>query len=171
MFGMEKSDTKEIEKDKAINKEVENFANNLKSELGKNEIKDEKSSSFSTDNEESADFDLSVSDILDILGDDSVKSFLAMPEKMAVKFALKDIPETDRSRFQINPEGDKRFTELKLRLTKKIIQKYGGNLNAKVSPEIALAAITAVSCSFVYVQLKAEVNRYLIEQEMLKKSA
>lgn len=168
MFGMDK---KENESDTKVTKEIDNFANNLKSELNKNETKEDKTSSFSADNENDADFDLSVSDLLDILGDDNIKSFLAMPEKMAVKLAIKNIPEKDRSRFEISPEGDKRFGDLKLRLTKKIIQKYGGNMNAKVSPEIALAAITMVSCSFVYVQMKAETNRYLIEQELLKKSA
>ena len=94
-----------------------------------------------------------------------------MPEKMAIKLAIKNIPEKDRSRFDVNTERDKGFSDLKLRLLKKIIQKHGGNLNAKVSPEIALTAITLVSCSMVYIQIKSEADRYLIEQEMIKKSA
>ena len=168
MFGLDKN---ENESDKKVNKEIDNFANNLKSELNKNETKEEKSSSFNTDNENDADFDLSVSDLIDILGDDNIKSFLAMPEKMAIKLAIKNIPEKDRSRFDVNTERDKGFSDLKLRLLKKIIQKHGGNLNAKVSPEIALTAITLVSCSMVYIQIKSEADRYLIEQEMIKKSA
>ncbi len=171
MLGLGKSEEKVTESNGKENKELDNFAKGLASELGKNEVREEKSALSATNVESDTDFDLTLGDLLDILGDDNIKSFLAMPEKMAIKLAIKNIPEEDRGRFKIVTESDKRFSDIKLRLTKRLIQKYGGDLNVKVSPEIALMVVTTVSCSTVYIQMKVEADRYLKELEMLKKGA
>lgn len=152
------------------NKNVEAFAKNLKGDLEGFGEKDEKNSNNVQNNEDDPDFDLTVADVLDLIGDDNIKAFLNLPEKTAIKFALKTIPEKDRINFKINSKDDRHFADLKLRLSKKLIQKYGGNLNAKVSPELALLAIMIVSSTLAFVQTKGEVNRYLIDLKRIEEN-
>lgn len=152
-------------------KNIESFAKNLKNDLFDIGEKNEKTANFDQTDKDDSDFSLTVSDCLDLIGEDNLAAFLNLPEKISSEFALKVIPKEDRNKFKYDAKDNKHFAGLKVRLTKKLIEKYGGNLNAKVSPEIALLCIMAVSCTLVYIQTKSAVDAYLFDLQTLKSAA
>lgn len=150
------------------NKNIETFSKMLRSDLDNFGGSDEKTLNNNQNNEINPDFDLTARDILDLIGDDNIKSLLNFPEKASAQLALKIIPEKDRANFQIGSKNDSKFADMKLRLANKILDKYGSDLNVKVSPEIALAAITVLSVTMVFVQTRTEANRYVSDLQKIE---
>lgn len=165
---MNEFDEKTVKENNSENKNIETFSKMLRNDLDSFGGSDEKAQNNTQTSEVNSDFDLTARDILDLIGDDNIKNLLNLPEKMGASLALKSIPEKDRADFKINTKDDNKFSDMKLRLANKIIQKYGSDLNVKVSPEIALLAVTALSTTMVFAQVKVEANRYVADLEKVR---
>lgn len=160
----QKNDLENPEKTK-----LQDFTKLLKADLANfGENNNEKTAINNQTSEVNPDFDLTARDILDLIGDDNIKAFLNFPEKGAAQLALKVIPEKDRGRFKIGAKDDNKFADMKLRLANKILEKYGSDLNVKVSPEIALIAITGFSTAMVFTQTRVEANRFIHDLALLE---
>lgn len=149
-------------------KNIETFSKMLKGDLDNFGRTDEKVSNDNENNSVNPDFDLTARDLLELIGDDNIKAFLNFPEKASAHLALKVIPEKDRANFQIGSTNDNKFADMKLRLANKILDKYGSDLNVKVSPEIALAVIMFLSSTLVFVQTRAEATRYVADLQLIE---
>lgn len=156
------------EKTTKENNSVEQFSKMLRNDLDSFGGLDEKTTINNQNTAVNPDFDLTARDLLDLIGDDNIKAFLNFPEKASAQLALKIIPEKDRGNFKIGTTNDNKFADMKLRLANKILEKYGSDLNVKVSPEIALAAITVLSVGMVFVQTRAEATRYVADLQRIE---
>lgn len=156
------------ETNKKESESINTFAKMLKSDLENFGGIDEKASNNSENNTVNPDYDLTARDILELIGDDNIKAILNSPEKASAYFALKIIPEKDRGNFQISAKSDNKFSDMKLRLANKVLDKYSSDLSVKVSPEIALGAVMLLSSTLVFVQTRAEANRFLSDLQKIE---